>query len=356
VSDEVLAAVEDEVQPADWAQVTYTSGSSALPKGVVHSHGAIVRVTAAPLIVAAGFPPTQEVDNTPPGVAFCAFPFFWIGGTLAIGRALQRGTTNCCLPKFEPAAALDLMEKEGATSVSGWSTLIQSLRDDPSFAGRALAQLPIFQGAAPGLPEGPIPGHPAHRSMSELVGTWAGAERRVVDPDTGEALPDLVEGELVVRGFGLMQGYYKREREATFDSDGWFHTGDRVYMAENRVFFVGRFFEMIKTQGANVAPVEVETVLERSPRLLHAFVFGTPHAVLQEEVTAVVVPVPGATITTEDVRRHASESLSSYKVPTRIEIVADASVLPWLGSGKPDKLQLRERLLAGGLATKEQPE
>jgi fatty-acyl-CoA synthase len=113
---------------------------------------------------------------------------------------------------------------------------------------------------------------------------------------------------------------------------------------------------MIKTQGANVAPVEVETVLERSPRLLHAFVFGTPHAVLQEEVTAVVVPVPGATITTEDVRRHASESLSSYKVPTRIEIVADASVLPWLGSGKPDKLQLRERLLAGGLATKEQPE
>jgi acyl-CoA synthetase (AMP-forming)/AMP-acid ligase II len=351
VSDEVLAAVEDEVQPADWAQVTYTSGSSNLPKGVVHSHGAIVRVTAAPLIVAAGFPPTEEVDNTPPGVAFCAFPFFWIGGTLAIGRALQRGTTNCCLPKFEPAAALDLMEKEGATSVSGWSTLIQSLRDDPSFAGRGLAQLPIFAGTTPGLPEGPIPGLPAHRSMSELVGTWAGAERRAVDTETGEALPDLVEGELAVRGFGLMQGYYKREREATFDSDGWLRTGDRVYVADNRVFFVGRFFEMIKTQGANVSPLEVETVLERSPQLMHAFVFGTPHAVLEEEVTAVVVPTPGATITADELRQHASASLSSFKVPTRVEIVADASVIPWLGSGKPDKLQLRERLLAGELAT-----
>jgi acyl-CoA synthetase (AMP-forming)/AMP-acid ligase II len=148
-----------------------------------------------------------------------------------------------------------------------------------------------------------------------------------------------------------MQGYYKREREATFDTDGWLRTGDRVYVADNRVFFVGRFFEMIKTQGANVSPLEVETVLERSPQLMHAFVFGTPHPVLEEEVTAVVVPTPGVTITADELRHHASASLSSFKVPTRVEIVADASVIPWLGSGKPDKLQLRERLLAGELAT-----
>jgi acyl-CoA synthetase (AMP-forming)/AMP-acid ligase II len=351
ITDEVLAAVEDEVQPADWAQVTYTSGSSALPKGVVHTHGAIVRVTASPLSVSAGGPLVGVVDDTAPGIAFCAFPFFWIGGTLAIGRALQYGTTNCCLPKFEPAAALDLMEKEGATSVSGWSSLINSLRSDPSFDGREAAQLPIFQGPTPGLPEGPIPGIQGHRSMSELVGTWAGAERRAVDPETGEVLPDLAEGELVVRGFGLMQAYYKREREATFDEDGWLHTGDRVYLADNRVFFVGRFFEMIKTQGANVSPREVETVLEKSPELLHAFVFGTPHPVLEEEVTAVVIPIPGATVDIEGLRKFASASLSSFKVPTRIEVVADEAAVPWLGSGKPDKLQIRERLLAGELAT-----
>jgi acyl-CoA synthetase (AMP-forming)/AMP-acid ligase II len=148
-----------------------------------------------------------------------------------------------------------------------------------------------------------------------------------------------------------MQAYYNREREDTFDADGWLHTGDRVYLAENRVFFVGRFFEMIKTQGANVSPREVETVLERAPDVLHAFVFGTPHPVLEEEVTVVVVPVPGATITAENLRQYASASLSSFKVPTRIEILADESAVPWLGSGKPDKLQLRARLLAGELAT-----
>jgi acyl-CoA synthetase (AMP-forming)/AMP-acid ligase II len=352
VDDCVFDAIEAEVQPADWAQVTYTSGSSALPKGVVHSHGAIVRVTAAPWSVAAGGPPVGVPEPEEPETTFCAFPFFWIGGTLVLGRALVAGNTVCCLPKFEPAAALDLIEREGATSVRGWSTLLQSLRADPTFAQRDLsgALALAFQPGA-GMPEGPLPGIPAHRSMSELVGTWAGAERRAVDPKTGEVLPDLIEGELTVRGFGLMQAYYKREREETYDADGWLHTGDRVYLADNRVYFVGRFFEMVKSQGANVSPREVETVLERWPKLLHAFVFGTPHPTLEEEVTAVVIPVPEETVTEREVREHAAASLSSFKVPTRVVVVADESDVPWLGSGKPDKLQLRTWLLSGKLHT-----
>jgi acyl-CoA synthetase (AMP-forming)/AMP-acid ligase II len=348
IGDELFEAVEAEVVPADWAQVTYTSGSSALPKGVVHSHGTIVRTTAAPMgVLAGGSGPMPGEGEGDPGVQLCAFPFFWIGGTLMIGRALATGLTLCCLPRFEPHAALDMIEAEHCTSMSGWPSLVQAMRGDPSFEGRDLSYIPMLAPDAGDLiPQGPVPGVAGHRSMSELVGNWGGSERHAIDPETGEVLPDLEEGELVVRGFGLMQGYYKKEREETFDENGWLHTGDRVFTFENRVFFVGRYFEMVKSQGANVAPREVETVLEGWPEIKHAFVFGTPHPTLEEEVTAAIAFMPGQSMTPEEIQERAKLVLSSYKVPTRIEVIDDEGSIPWLGSGKPDKLSLRSRLLA----------
>jgi acyl-CoA synthetase (AMP-forming)/AMP-acid ligase II len=345
VSDALFDAVESEVVPADWAQVTYTSGSSALPKGVIHSHGAIIRTTGATMSVLAGGP---RADDPPPEprTMFNAFPFFWIGGTLVIGGALQSGATLCCLPRFEPGAALDMIEQERCIAVAGWPSLVQAMKGHPSFPDRDLSAIPMLgPDAAALMPAPPIPGVSGHRSMSELVGNWAGSERHAIDPETGETLGDLEEGELVVRGFGALQGYYKKEREETFDADGWLHTGDRVVLFENTVYFVGRFYEMVKSQGANVAPREVETVLEGFPEIQHAFVFGTPHPTLEEEVTAVVVFMPGQKMTPDEIRARATTVLSGYKVPSRIEILDDEDQIPWLGSGKPDKLTLRARLL-----------
>lgn len=181
--------------------------------------------------------------------------------------------------------------------------------------------------------------------MSELVGNWAGAERKVIDPDTGEILPDLTEGELCVRGYGALQGYYKKEREETFDADGWLHTGDRVAIYENRIFFVGRFYEMIKAGGANVSPLEVESTIEAWPEIKHCFVFGTPKGSSDEEVCAAIVFMPGESLSVTDIAARARRDLSSYKVPTRIELVTDEDDLPWLASGKPDKLKLRDKLI-----------
>jgi acyl-CoA synthetase (AMP-forming)/AMP-acid ligase II len=338
VSDELLDAIEAEVVPADLAQVTYTSGSTADPKGVVHTHGTVVRATA-------GLPALQTADGSPPR-SFCAFPFFWIGGTLILGSALQSGGSVLVTERFDPAGALDLIERERATHVLGWPTLIQAMRDHPSFAER---DLPDILGLTVGpadvaLNETPVPGIPAHRGMSETVGNIASVGFRVVDPETGADVADDEEGELWVRGFGLMHGYYKQERADVFDADGWYHTGDRVFLHGGRAFFVGRTTEMVKSRGANVAPREVELFLEEhNDSILYAFVLGMPHPERGEEVTAVLVAAHGRTIDPDDVVTRAREQISGYKVPTRIE-VWDAGDVPWLGSGKPDKLAIRRRL------------
>jgi acyl-CoA synthetase (AMP-forming)/AMP-acid ligase II len=326
--------------------VVYTSGSSAEPKGVVHTHGSVLR-DSYPMLL--GGPPDGGTGL--PAKLLCAMPFFWVGGILCLGRAIQSPISVLILEKFEPGPALDLIERERATGIMGWPTLIQQLRAHPSFAGRDLSSAPsLTSGPADvALLDTPLPGVPAHRGMSETMGTHIAIEHKVIDPETGEALPFGAEGELLVRGHGLMAGYYKQEPHEFLDDDGWLHTGDRVIMFEQfpkRPFFVGRFGEMIKSQGANVAPKEVEIVLESFPEVRHAFVMGFDHAVRGEEVTAVVVMADDATLDVADLQARCKAELSSFKVPTRfVELTAED--VPWLGSGKPDKLRLRAMVETG---------
>jgi acyl-CoA synthetase (AMP-forming)/AMP-acid ligase II len=286
-----------------------------------------------------------QLGSEPP-VFFCAFPFFWIGGTLLLGAALQTGATVLVIERFEPGAALAMIEEHQATSVTGWPSLIQAMRDDPSFSPRKLPEIAgLTMGPADvALNASPVPGIPGHRGMSETVGNIMSVQHRAIDPDTGEDQPDMAEGELLVRGYGLMHGYYKKERNEVFDDDGWLHTDDRVFIHEGRPYFVGRFTEMVKSQGANVAPREVELFLEETfPEILYAFVVGMPHPERGEEVTAVLVASQGHAIDAADVQRRSREQISGFKVPTRIEIWDEADV-PWLGSGKPDKVAIKTRL------------
>ncbi len=241
-----------------------------------------------------------------------------------------------------------MVEKERATSVAAWPSLIQSMKAHPTFAGRDLSSCPMLTSGPSdvALIGTPVPGIPAHRGMSETVGNWNGAERIVVDPETGAPVDDGEDGELLIRGYGVMQGYYKREHEEVFDADGWFHTGDRVFLSDNRPYFKGRFYEMIKSRGANVSPREVELMLEGLPGVAHALVMGLPHGEMGEEVVAVLVPAPGVDLDVDGLRERARAELSAYKVPTRWEVLADEADVPWLASGKPDKLALRASLFA----------
>jgi acyl-CoA synthetase (AMP-forming)/AMP-acid ligase II len=178
--------------------------------------------------------------------------------------------------------------------------------------------------------------------MSETFGPWAavaGFDYRVVDPESGEILGDGAEGEFQVRGYGLMQGIYKHQREATFEPDGYFPTGDRGYLENGLVYFKGRLKDMIKTKGANVAPAEVEAVLNAHPGVRISFVLGLPHARFGEEVVAVVVRDGQASLDVDLLLTDCRRELSSYKVPGTILVVEPGEV-PYLSSSKPDRRAL----------------
>ncbi|WP_245713791.1 class I adenylate-forming enzyme family protein [Nocardia vaccinii] len=345
VPAEILAAVEHEVSPADPAIMIHTSGSTADPKGVLHTHGTLVRQTStwpAAIRHVTGEPGTPSI--------LCAMPMFWIGGVLAAAGALHEPVTLLVLPRLDPGAALDLIERERAVGVIGWPAFTQRLREHPTFGERDLSSAPMLLDgpldiAMSGVPEQ----FPVHRSLTETAGSFAYTEIRIITPDDAQ-VPDGDVGELLIRGTGVMAGYNKRERSEVFDADGWYHTGDLVYRitGDPRLFYVGRTSELIKSAGANVSPREVEAVVESFADVRQCIVLGIEDPARGEQVCAVVVPATPE-IDLDSLRVRTREQLSAYKVPTRWHVCASDRI-PTLPSGKLDRRRLRALIVEDALS------
>jgi len=171
-----------------------------------------------------------------------------------------------------------------------------------------------------------------------------GLEHKVVDPESGETLPPGRPGEICVRGYALMQGLHKVEREDAFDRDGFYHTGDGGFFgADGVLFFQGRLGELIKTAGANVSPREVEVLIEACPEVQSAFVVGVPDPVRGQNVAAAVVLEAGRELDADDLRERLRKELAAYKIPSHVFFAAKAE-LPFTDSGKIDKRRLAEQL------------
>ena len=167
-----------------------------------------------------------------------------------------------------------------------------------------------------------------------------GIEHKIVDPETGEALPPGASGEICVRGDSLMQGLHKLERADTFDRDGFYHTGDGGRLdADGVLYFEARLGDLIKTAGANVSPREVELSIEASPEVQSAFVVGLPDPVRGQLVAAAVVLAPDRELAEAELRRRLRADLAAYKVPHHLCFAASAE-LPFTDSGKIDKRRL----------------
>jgi acyl-CoA synthetase (AMP-forming)/AMP-acid ligase II len=355
-----LRAVEDCVVPADLALVIYTSGSTAEPKAAVHTHATVVRHA---------FNLDQYRSLQAEDRVYGSMPFFWVGGVVTTLLAcMQRGATLLCEQGFDPDRTLAFLARERATVVGAWPATIQALAQHPRLHEYDLSS--VHSGNLyEVMPPGKRPADPELRTnslgMTETCGphTWGdmevelpeslrgsfgtavpGVQHKVVDPETGETLPPGQLGEICVRGYSRCQALYKREREESFDADGYYHTGDAGWFdAAGHLFFKGRIGEMIKTAGANVAPREVEIALETLPEVKLAAVLGVPDPVRGQLVVAALVAEPGQKIDPAAVRARLKDELSSYKVPRHVLVLGHGE-MPLTDSGKVHKKKLLELL------------
>jgi acyl-CoA synthetase (AMP-forming)/AMP-acid ligase II len=357
-------SAENEVRPADDLVVVTTSGTTAQPKSVVHTHGSLVR-HAYILARHRGVTSTDRI--------YSPMPFFWVGGlTMVVLQALSTGAAILAQDVFEAGSTLALLERERATFISCWAQASQAMVDHPDFAERDLSSVrggtmlealppdrrPGEPDLAPNLlgmtetggphtmvevPDTPLPPELRGSFGIPLPGV---VQHRIVDPVTGAEAPAGEEGEIQVRGQIVMSTIYKQERHEVFGPDGWYATGDRGWFDDaGHLHFTGRASTLIKTAGFNVAPAEVESVLDSMPEVLHSFVVALPHPIRDEVVGAAVVPAHGARLSVESVVAHARRNLSTFKVPKVIRLIAEDD-LPMLSTGKVDRQGLM-RVLTG---------
>ena len=357
-------SAENEVVPADDLVVVTTSGTTALPKSVVHTHGSLVRHA----YILARHRGVTSVDRI-----YSPMPFFWVGGlTMVVLQALSTGAAILAQDVFEAGSTLALLERERATFISCWTQASQAMADHPDFAKRDLSSVrggtmiqalpldrrPREPDLMPNLlgmtetggphtmvevPDTPLPPELRGSFGIPLPGV---VQHRIVDPVSGVEAPSGQEGEIQVRGQIVMNGIYKQERHGVFGADGWYATGDRGWFDEaGHLHFTGRASTLIKTAGSNVSPAEVESVLDSIPEVLHSFVVALPHQVRGQVVGAAVVPANSAQLSVESVVAHARRNLSSFKVPTVIRVIAEDD-LPMLPTGKVDRQGLVRVLTA----------
>jgi acyl-CoA synthetase (AMP-forming)/AMP-acid ligase II len=358
-----LAAMEDDVEGSDPLAIVYTSGTTSTPKGVVHTHAALLnhqrnlntirKLTAADKL-------------------FCNSPFFWIGGFgFALLATLIAGSSLVCSNAEDPGQMLDLLEAEKPTVTNGFAAGIAHLARHPSFAGRNLSSMrrgnlypimaPEVRPADPELRHNMLGLTEAgsvvlisaddtdqpERRRGSFGKPAPGLEAKIVDPDTEMPVEDGALGELCIRGPCVMQRYYRRSREECFDADGWLLTGDLAATDNDGfVYYIGRRGSMIKTAGANVSPGEVEQAIAKVTGGAVAHVFGIADPDRGQVVAAVVALDNGAELDETTLRRQLAAELSVYKIPKRFAALPTAQI-PLLPSGKVDLQELTRFFDAG---------
>lgn len=349
-----------QCDPKDPLLIQYTSGTTAAPKGVLLTHRSLL---------ANGFFAGTRVGLRSADRFHSARPFFHVAGTSqSILACLQHAATLVTMDRFEAGEALRLIEQERCTHFCANDTMALMLLDhpdrplrklslrgawlaaSPAIAARVVEQLGardavLAYGQSEASPNVALSCHwePPGVRISGRMRLQPGVEVRIRTPEglqcaTGET------GEIQVRGWNVMLGYFDKPEEtaAVLSSDGWLATGDLGSVdEEGRLRFVGRLKEMIRVGGENVAPVEIEDVLQRHSTVRQAQVVGVPHPRLVEVPAAFVVARAGSRCVEEELQQWCRAHLAGFKVPHHFVLVSGFESIGMTASAKIRKADLR---------------
>ena len=353
------------VSPDDPVLILYTSGTTALPKGVVLSHRNLSYL---------GRMAGELWHFTGDSTNLAAMPLFHIGGIGWGLLAFSQGGQTILTRASEPAALLDLMRRHGVTHAFLVPTLIQRLVDHLEATGDPAPLVAhMFYGGAPmgesllassiaafgcafhhtyGMtetagttvtlgPEDHDPAGPHPERLRSCGRAMPWVELKLVDPATGQEVPTGTIGEVRMRSPCVTRGYWRRP-DATAEAitpDGWLCSGDAATQdADGYLYLCDRYKNMIVSGGENIYPAEIDNVLQHHPAIHEVAVVGAPHPEWGETPHAHIVLRPGASVSEAEIIAFARERLAHYKCPTAVFFVDD---LPRNASGKILKRELR---------------
>lgn len=355
------ALLQERQAGRHWSEpllIQYTSGTTAAPKGAMLNHRYVLNVgfeLFANLAVVEG----DAVMNTQ--------PFYHIGGSCgALPTPLTLGCRMVIPEYYEPERVLRLIERERCVARTGFAAMYFAEIDHPAFARYDTSS--VKAGWCSGTPEmiervrdaTGIPYLMLTYSSTEVGGTashWSdsweqrsttsgrplvGTELAIIDPDTGAHLPPGSIGEIVMRGWWKMNGYFGQPAltQKAIDEDGWVHTGDRGSVdAAGCLRFLGRFKDMLKVGGENVSAEEIEGFLMTHPGVKQVAVIAAPDPRLEEVPLAIVERVEGGVLDEAALIAFCQGKVANFRVPRHVRFTTD---WPMTGSGKIQKNVLRD--------------
>jgi fatty-acyl-CoA synthase/long-chain acyl-CoA synthetase len=355
------------VRVRDVGLMLYTSGTTANPKGCLITHEAQVRNS-----IALG---RHRYRLTHEDRFWSPLPMFHIASVLPMLAIFDVGGTYLTMSYFDPKAALDMLERYQVTATYPcFVTIMQGLIYHPNFPSTDLSRVKLmnsnFAVQPPAVAESIMrampqavqvgsfgmtetagtvctgsPDEPEHLRITRLGTPLPGLDVRIV-PLGGTSDAGVGEhGEVLVRGYSLLEGYHKDAEKTAqaIDVDGWFHTGDIGSLDEHgTIMFHGRYKDMLKVGGENVAAAEIEALLGRHSAVKLAQVVGIPDPKYSEVPAAFVELKPGASATSEELCDFCKREVAAFKVPRVVRFVSE-----WpMSSSKIQKFRLREALLA----------